>query len=239
MIHARNVPMALSRREALGLAMGAAIAGSRAAGQQKSEAPARNRPSSGVKMWNDIYSRPDSVVNPYPNRFLADVVQGVKPGRALDIGMGQGRNAVYLASQGWDVTGVDISEKGLDLAKEQAKRHNVAINAVLSNFDAFDLGKGQWDLISEIYMHGMIIERAPQIVESLRPNGMLVVEGFHRDIAQKGFTGEPIGFFVNELLKAFVPLLRIVRYEEVLDFGDWSMSGAKVPLVRMVAAKRS
>ncbi len=62
-------------------------------------------------------------------------------------------------------------------------------------------------------------------------------EGFHRDIGQKGITGNPLGVEGNQLVTAFAPLLRIVRYEEAVDFGDWTRSGLKVPLVRMVARK--
>ena len=55
-----------------------------------------------------------------PNRLLTEAVQGVKPGAALDVGMGQGRNAVWLATRGWQVTGFDVAGEGLRLAREQA-----------------------------------------------------------------------------------------------------------------------
>ena len=90
-----------------------------------------------------------------------------------------------------------------------------------------------------MYMHGMVIVNSKRVVESLRPGGMLVVEGFHQDSKLKGFNGRDLGFSVNELLEAFVPHLRIVHYEEVHDFGDWSMNGAKVTLIRMLASKKS
>lgn len=190
------------------------------------------------KMWNDLYSRPDQIVNPFPNRFLARSIEGVRVGRALDIGMGQGRNAVYLASAGWDVTGVDISEKGVELARRAAESKQVKLNAVVSDFAKFDTGKAQWDLIAEMYMHGMVIMHKARIVESLRPGGRLVVEGFHKDSKLKGFNGSDLGFDANELVSAFAGSLRITYYEVVSDFGDWSLNGRKVVLVRLIAEKR-
>lgn len=191
------------------------------------------------KIWDDVYSAADPIYNRYPNRFLAEIAEKAKPGRALDIGIGQGRNAIYLASLGWNVTGIDISEKGIETAKATAQRRKLKLDAVQADFMTFDLGKSQWDLISEIYMQGIIIGRAAQIAESLKPEGLLVVEGFHRDMSQKGITGQPLGIEGHQLLTAFAPYLRIARYEEVKDFGDWTRSGLKVPLVRMVAVRRS
>jgi SAM-dependent methyltransferase len=64
--------------------------------------------------WNRMYANPAPSFNTAPNAFLSEVVKTLKPGRALEIGMGQGRNSVYLATLGWDVTGFDISETGMD-----------------------------------------------------------------------------------------------------------------------------
>lgn len=219
----------MNRREALQLAalavpIGAALAQS---------PPVQKR----SKMWDDLYSGSEQIVNPFPNRFLTSVLEGRKPGRALDIGMGQGRNTLYIASQGWDTTGVDISEKGIELARKQAAERKLKLNTVVSEFGAFDLGRSQWDLISEMYMHGMVIMYVDRILASLRPGGILVVEGFHKDGNLTGFNGVKIGFDANELLTALIPKLRILRYEEVSDFGDWAMGGEKTMLVRMVARK--
>jgi len=185
-------------------------------------------PASAQKIWDEVYSAADPIHNRYPNRFLAEIAEKANPGRALDIGIGQGRNALYLAALGWNVTGIDISEKGIEVARAAAQRRKLTIEAVQADFMTYDLGKSQWDLVSEIYMQGIILPRAAQVAESLRPGGMLVVE-----------TGQPLGYEGHSLLTAFAPHLRIVRYEEVRDFGDWTRCGLKVPLVRMVAMRRS
>jgi SAM-dependent methyltransferase len=187
--------------------------------------------------WNGVYTNEDSRIANYPNRFLAEVVRDRKAGRALDIGMGQGRNSLFLARLGWDVTGVDVSDKAIDLAKKEAARLDLKISCVVSDFLVFDVGKDRWDLIIGMYMGRLILSRAPQVAEGLASGGLLAVEHYRRDINRNSLAGGRLGYPVNALLEAFAPQLRIVRYEEVLDFPDWGDQGERVPLVRMLARK--
>ena len=188
-------------------------------------------------LWDKVYSEENSRVTDYPNRFLAEIVQGRTPGKALDIGMGQGRNSLFLARLGWNVTGVDISDKGIETARQEAQRSNLNMSCVLADFNSYGLGITQWDLIPGIYMGALILSNAKRIADALRPGGLLVVENFHQDINRTALTGGMLGYPPNVLLETFVPLLRIVRYEEVMDFPDWSNHGEKVPLIRLCARK--
>ena len=72
--------------------------------------------------WNRVYSSSQPIFNNSPNALLVDAVRGRRPGTALDLGMGQGRNALFLAQQGWTVTGVDISDVALSQARLQAEK---------------------------------------------------------------------------------------------------------------------
>jgi 2-polyprenyl-3-methyl-5-hydroxy-6-metoxy-1,4-benzoquinol methylase len=85
-------------------------------------------------MWNDTYRQPGGF-NHEPNRFLMNSVRGRAPGMALDLGMGQGRNALYLATKGWKVTGVDISDEGVRLAREAATKQKLAVDAIEADLD--------------------------------------------------------------------------------------------------------
>src|SRR5262245_4276900 len=80
------------------------------------------------KLWNATYREPRAFP---PSAFLQDVVQDLRPGRALDIGMGQGRNALFLASAGWKVTGIDISDEGIRQAREAAAKRKLSIETIL------------------------------------------------------------------------------------------------------------
>ena len=82
-----------------------------------------------------------------PNAFLAACVQGRKPGRALDVGMGSGRNSLHLASEGWQVTGFDIAREGVEQARREAEKRGLRIDARVEDENTFDFGESRWDLI--------------------------------------------------------------------------------------------
>ena len=75
---------------------------------------------SAEEVWNDLYSKREGKEHQF-NKFLAESVKGRKPGKALDIGMGQGRNSLFLAALGWQVTGFDISEVGVKQALAECR----------------------------------------------------------------------------------------------------------------------
>ena len=183
--------------------------------------------------WNKAFANPNPTFNTQPNRFLTETVKGLKPGKALDIGLGQGRNSLWLAQQGWDVTGVDISEEGIRLARRQAAQLGVQLNAVLQSADEFDYGRNQWDLVIGMFMHQIFSRNAAKIRDGLKPGGLVVVEAFHAD---EGKTlGRPLGYQSNELLRAFDGL-RILHYEDRPGPADWK-PGANQPIVRLIAKK--
>jgi SAM-dependent methyltransferase len=181
--------------------------------------------------WNDAY-RQSVGFNHQPNRLLVETVRGRKPGRALDVMMGQGRNAVYLATQGWKVTGVDISNEGMRLAREAAAAQHVSIDTVDADIDHYDFGTSRWDLVTMIYA-GESMEMIGKIKPSLRPGGLFVVEYFLAGPTSccGGFErGQPAPLFAGD------PAWEILRDEVVEDAPDWATD--KAQLVRFVARKK-
>ena len=94
---------------------------------------AQNPPQNTKERWNTPYSKPKPTYPTEPNKFLTQVVRGRKTGKALDVGMGSGRNSLFLAQQGWEVTGVDISDEGIRVVRKQAATLGVNLRAVLAN----------------------------------------------------------------------------------------------------------
>lgn len=103
--------------------------------------------------WNSKFKDPNAQFNRQPSRLLADVVRNRKPGLAVDLGMGEGRNAIYLAQHGWQVTGVDLSDVAVAQAKKRAAVLQVNLAAIVDRLDHYDFGKDKWDLISLFYLH--------------------------------------------------------------------------------------
>jgi 2-polyprenyl-3-methyl-5-hydroxy-6-metoxy-1,4-benzoquinol methylase len=132
--------------------------------------------------WNRYFAAEKPGFNTHPNAFLIDMVKGRRPGKALDVAMGQGRNSLWLAQQGRDVTGFDIADQAMATANEQAAKLGVKIHTEVNTIGAFDYGENRWDLMLLSYAGA---GPAPDRIErALKPGGFLVVEGFHEDASQ-------------------------------------------------------
>ena len=197
---------------------------------------AQDKKKPAEQVWNELFAKREGKEHQF-NKFLAESVKNLKPGKALDIGMGQGRNSLFLAALGWEVTGFDISEVGVKQAQAEAAKRGLKIDARVGDVDKFDYGKQRWDLVVGMYMHEYLARNAAKVVASLKPGGVLVVEGIHRDISKDNLQGERYGYGNNELLKLFGGL-RINHYEDTLALADWDRSkGKPVPVVRLLAIK--
>jgi 2-polyprenyl-3-methyl-5-hydroxy-6-metoxy-1,4-benzoquinol methylase len=186
-----------------------------------------------VERWNRILTAPKPAFNISPNAFLVAVTKGLKPGRSLDVGMGQGRNTIYLAQQGWESVGFDPAERAVEAARAQAATLGVKITAQVARAEDFDWGQARWDLIVLSYVGAR--DYASKVVRALRPGGMVVVEGFHRDATKTRAIGGAVVFDTNELLEVFAPL-RVVRYEDAEDVADFA-GQANTRVVRLAAVK--
>ena len=150
----------------------------------------------------------ESVFNHNPNGFLVECVRNRKPGKALDVGMGSGRNALYLASHGWDVTGFDIADVAVVQARKKAKKLAVRLNAIVKSDTDFDFGTNQWDLIVLTYQP--FRDLLPKLKPSLREGGIVVIENFHRDTMRDRLLDGDATYRNNELLDLFSDF-RILR----------------------------
>ncbi len=185
-----------------------------------------------VERWNRILTADQPRFNINPNGFLVEMVRGRKPGKALDVGMGQGRNAIWLAQQGWDVTGFDPAERAVALAKTNAAKLGVKLTTEIKGYEDFDFGENRWDLIVLSYVGGR--EFKDRVPRALRPGGIVVLEAFHRDATKSHSIGGAVVFDTAEV-PALFPSLRVIRYEEPMAIGDFGLSRDR--LVRYYAER--
>ena len=181
--------------------------------------------------WDQVYLAENPSFSHAPNRFLVSAVDGVKPGSALDVGMGQGRNAVFLAEQGWRVTGFDVSKEGVRQALEAATDKGVELTATVEPAQRFDWGVERWDLIVLAYFP-FTRQMLENVWASLKPDGLVVVEAYHASNEER--SGPGVTYQDNELLGLFAEY-RILRYEDVRGEADWGLR--ELPLVRLLAQK--
>lgn len=181
--------------------------------------------------WNRKFSDPKTQFIRQPSRLLADAIRNRPPGRALDLGMGEGRNTILLAQQGWDATGVDISDIAVAEAKQHAAKVHVNISTVIEDLDHYQFGINKWDLIALFYMHAWYQGTRPssskRLLAALKPGGLLVIEGFAGE--------QKFMFQSNELLRDFADLI-ILRYEDIEDEAEWA-PGNRSHIIRLVAEK--
>ena len=185
-----------------------------------------------IERWNTILTSDQPRFNTKPNAFLVEMLRGRQPGKALDVGMGQGRNAIWLAQAGWDVTGFDPAERAVALARQTAEKLGVRLTAEVKGMEDFNFGESRWDLIVLSYVGAR--ELSDIVPRSLRAGGVLVMEAFHRDATKGRPIGGAVVFDPAELPSLFKPL-RVVRYQEPLQIADFGLE--RVHLVQLCAEK--
>lgn len=200
------------------------------------------RPEGAEVFYDKTFIRPALTGRPeedgfasVPSEFLVGAIKGVAPGRALDLGMGQGRNAVALAMAGWTVTGVDVSGEAIAAAKRNAAAAGVALDGVKSDYASFDLGRDAWDLVAMIFAWAPIDEPAfvERVRASLKPGGLVVFENFV-DTPERPHAPMVRALPPGATREAFAGF-EIVAYEELTGTGDWGGPGSR--LVHMVARR--
>jgi len=142
--------------------------------------------------WDRKYAAVDNLWASKPNRFLVAEVEGLPPGRALDLACGEGQNAVWLATRGWSVTGVDYSEVAIAKARARAKRDGVEVDFVHADLVEYVPERGAYDLVTLLYLHIPSTGRRDvhaKASDALAPEGTLVLVGHDLANATEGVGG--------------------------------------------------
>lgn len=132
-------------------------------------------------MWNERYSSETYAYGTEPNKFLTEMYDKLPSGRILCLGEGEGRNAVWLAELGYDVTAVDISEVGLLKARKLAKSRGVSIKTVHADLSEYEIKPRHWDVIVSIFCHLPPTLRENlhhRCVKGLSPGGVFLLEAY-------------------------------------------------------------
>lgn len=146
-------------------------------------------------MWDERYSEPGFAYGEAPNTFLAAVVERLPRGRALCLAEGEGRNAVFLAERGFEVTAIDQSAVGLAKAERLAQSRGVSIETEVADLATYSVGPGAWNVIVSIFAHTppAIRKRVhAQVPGGLRPGGMFVLEAYRPEQVGRGTGGPPV-----------------------------------------------
>jgi SAM-dependent methyltransferase len=185
-----------------------------------------------AEYWSNYFHGKDQNFKRTPNSLLIKAVKGRRPGKELDVGMGEGRNAIYLAKQGWKVTGIDSAESALAIARQEANKQGLRITPILQSAEEFDWGRQQWDLIALLYVPA-VRGNVAKVRESLWPGGLVVIEAF---LAAPGKPGAGTEYEPGELRKMFTDGFKVLHYEEAEGVADYGQK--RMQLVRLIASRR-
>jgi SAM-dependent methyltransferase len=144
------------------------------------------------RFWDERYAAAELIWTAEPNRFLVAEVNGSAPGRALDLACGEGRNAVWLATEGWEVTGVDFSRAGLDKAHRLAQQRHVTVEWILADVTTYQPPPSGFDLVTILYLQLPAEPLAAALgnaVRALAPSGTLLVVGHDTTNLTHGYGG--------------------------------------------------
>jgi len=144
--------------------------------------------------------------NKDPNALLVQTVSNLPSGKELDIAMGEGRNAVWLATKGWPVTGFDISDEALQQAEERARKAGVTIKAIKAASVTFDYGHERWDLIVMSCAFTPVPDAGyiARLRDSLKPGGLLVF---------------PFFVLTTQVIVRVLTLVQVIASAELLGYG--------------------
>jgi len=194
-------------------------------------------------MWDERFSEPGFAYGTEPNDFLVSVADRIPMGRVLSLAEGEGRNAVYLAGLGHEVTAVDSSRVGLAKAERLAAERGVTITTVNADLADFDIEPGVWQGIVSIFCHLPPVVRAAlheRCLRGLAPGGAFVLEGFTPRQLKLG-TGGPKSIELLLELPALRRELRGLRFEIAREIERPATEGkyhrGEVAVVQVFATK--
>jgi 2-polyprenyl-3-methyl-5-hydroxy-6-metoxy-1,4-benzoquinol methylase len=175
--------------------------------------------------WDQRYNKRSYVYGRIPAKFLAENFDYLKGFRTvLDMGMGEGRNAVFLAQKGHQVTGMDISSVAIKKARRLAKDHGVKIKTIVGAMDKYKIADGSYDSIICFYFVNRELNQ--KIQNWLKPGGILIYEAHTtKQLMKSKAKNAKISYYLEpqELLKMF-PKMTILKYEEPIHENDYRAS---------------
>jgi SAM-dependent methyltransferase len=194
-------------------------------------------------MWNERFSEPGFAYGTEPNDFLVSVANRIPTGKVLCLAEGEGRNAVYLAGLGFEVTAVDTSSVGLEKAESLARERGVSIETVNADLADYPIEATAWQGIVSIFCHLPPVMRAAlheRCLRGLAPEGVFVLEGFTPRQLELG-TGGPKSrelLMELEIIRHELPGLRLeIARETEREISEGKYHRGKAAVVQILAVK--
>lgn len=191
--------------------------------------------------WNEKFANTEYAYGTEPNDFLVSAVTKLKRGATLSLAEGEGRNAVWLAQQGFTVSAIEQSEKGVGKTLRLALQRGVIVMAERGELETFHIQPNSWDLVVSIFAHTPQELRRKlhrQVVAGLKPGGVFVLEAYTPAQIAKNTGGPKDASLMPtaELLRSELAGLVFDRIEEVeREVVEGSLHTGTAHVVQVVA----
>lgn len=193
--------------------------------------------------WDERYSQSQYIYGQEPNLFLKEMLSTIEPGKLLLPGEGEGKNAVYAASQGWQVDAFDSSIEAQKKAQKLAYDKNVKINYTLGDLKTFNYPANHYDAVGLIYIHMAPLFRKEiheKITDSLISGGILILEAFSPEQLGYGSGGprdKEMLFDIEDIRDDFSQLSIEILKKEVVELHEGPGHSGLGSVIRFVGRK--
>ena len=193
--------------------------------------------------WNERYAENEFAYGTLPNEFLKEQLDKLSTGKILFVCEGEGRNAVYAATQKWNVEAFDLSSEGLKKALQLAEQKNVSINYQIADAAKVDYPFESFDAVVLIYTHFPETVRKSihqKITSWLKPNGLVLMEAFNPKQLNNSSGGpkELSMLYTTEMLENDFENLEVkLLYTEVVQLNEGKYHNGKADVIRFIGKK--
>jgi 2-polyprenyl-3-methyl-5-hydroxy-6-metoxy-1,4-benzoquinol methylase len=199
--------------------------------------------------WDERYKNEEFAYGIHPNAYLEEQLKKLTPASILFAAEGEGRNAVYAAKLGWDVTAFDISKEGKNKALQLAKNNSVEIHYLVGELDTLNLKAEQFDALALIFAHfpAAIKSSLHQSLSNLiKKNGYVIFEAFSKNHLQYNSVNEKVGgpkdidslFSLEEIKSDFKDFEFLEMEEKIIELSEGLFHNGTASVIRFVARKK-
>lgn len=196
------------------------------------------------EFWDQRYREPEYAYGIQPNVFFKETLAPLSPGKILLPAEGEGRNAVYAATQGWDVRAFDFSSEAKRKALALARQHQVSIRYDVLDVRDYAYPDNTFDVIGLFFTHIPYTLRPAfhrALIRSLRPGGHIILEAFHKNQVNYSSGGPKdlaMLFSIEELGNEFNGLTFQALEDKLIELNEGPYHQGKAHVVRMIAIKQ-
>jgi len=194
-----------------------------------------------MSIWDERYRTAEFIYGKEPNCFFAEQLQKLLIGKILLPAEGEGRNAVYAAKKGWDVTAIDSSFVAKEKALAFAQAENVTIDYQIQSIEEYRFPQNEFDAVALIYAHQKNHENLHRnCINSLKKGGTILLEAFSKQQIHysSGGPGDVnLLYSIDELMYDFKDLFDLTIWEEDVQLNEGKGHAGMAHVIRLIGKK--